>query len=130
MKHENALALGLNAAAPAEPGNFSGTWVNEEGSRMTLTVTDDQVMGVYASVVGGDAAPLRGLLTGAVSRRVIAFSVNWQNGAITGGIGHLVAMAGGEWLETCWYLAYSTPNPDDLSELWVSVMSGTDHFHR
>jgi hypothetical protein len=130
MKHENALAIGLNAVAEMPPANFAGTWINEQKSRMELMVSDDQVVGSYTSAVSGSIGPLRGINIGTVSGRAIAFTVNWQNGAVTSGIGHLVDGNGDESLRTPWHLAFCTPNPGDPSELWESVLSGTDRFHR
>jgi hypothetical protein len=130
MKHESALAIGLNAVAQVPPANFAGTWINDLKSRMELMISDDQVVGRYTSAVSGSIGLLRGYITGTISGRAIAYTVNWQNGAVTSGIGHLVNRNGEEWLRTLWHLAFCTPNPGDLSELWESVLSGTDRFHR
>jgi hypothetical protein len=58
MKHESALAIGLNAVAQMPPADFAGTWINELKSRMELMVSDDQVVGRYTSAVSGSIGPL------------------------------------------------------------------------
>ena len=88
MKHESALAIGLNAVAQVPPANFAGTWINDLKSRMELMISDDQVVGRYTSAVSGSIGLLRGYITGTISGRAIAYTVNWQNGAVTSGFQH------------------------------------------
>ena len=128
MKHEDALAHA--PAAPTAQASFSGHWKNELNSTMDLNVSGNSVSGTYTSHVSGGGGQITGPIVGFVSGHVISFVVNWPNASITSWVGHLVREGRHEVIETLWYLATPTSNPNDPTELWESVFAGADRFHR
>ncbi len=134
MKHEDALALVRAVASRARmvwavAARFEGTWKNELGSTMTLTVSDSKVTGTYQSAVSGDGAPVVGDLQGWIAGAVISFVVKWD-ASTTAWVGHHVLEDGTESIETLWQLATKLQNPDDPNDLWESVLAGADRFVR
>ena len=134
MKHEDALALVRAVTARARmvaavAARFEGTWKNELGSTMTLTVSGSKVTGTYQSAVSGGSAPVVGELQGWINGAVISFAVNWEN-STTAWVGHHVLEDGAEAIETLWQLATRLQNPDDPNDVWESILAGADRFVR
>jgi len=129
MQHEKALARTFGPSND-NPADFSGKWVNELGSVMTLTQNGQALTGQYISKVSGDERPVNGPLSGWVDGQVISFTVNWPLPSITAWVGHLITKDGNDAIETLWQLATTLPDPNDPSELWESIFSGSDRFTR
>jgi hypothetical protein len=72
----SAIATPVDAPQPAV--NFNGVWVNELGSKMDLSVTEDgKVYGVYQTAVGAPGKWEEFELAGFASGDLISFTVNY-----------------------------------------------------
>jgi Avidin family len=120
------------AITPAVAPDFNGKWANELGSTMELTVRGARVTGSYTSAVSDDGTPTPPHpLVGEVHGELISFIVNWTDfGSITAWVGHMVLVDGAEQIFTLWQMTKDTQDPEDPTELWESINSGNDTFHR
>jgi Avidin family len=118
--------------------NFGGTWANELGSEMTLTVRGTEVSGTYTSKVsrevagkGGGPTPASPLV-GFVNGDQMSFVVNWgtKYASLTAWVGQLVSVDGVETIRTLWHLTQNVDEDDEPTGLWHSVLTGADNFTR
>jgi hypothetical protein len=73
MKHAEIAALKSKATLGETP-EFGGTWANQLGATMTLTVNGDMISGTYRSKVSGGGGPTPPKpLTGFKNGDLIAF---------------------------------------------------------
>jgi hypothetical protein len=122
MLHEKVLARA--AAGTGTFVDFSGTWMNELGSQMTLSQENDVVQGTYQSAVSSGGSQTSGSLLGYVDGGLISFIVHWdQFQAITAWVGQLQP-ADLRHLNTLWQMT-SQVGP---GEEWASINAGADHF--
>lgn len=111
--------------------DFSGIWKNQLNSTMTLTMTGQQIMGRYESLVSGGGGSVGGDLTGFVDGDLISFVVNWTTPAsLTAWTGQLVADGGVDVIKTLWLLVQNVDDPSEPTGLWKSTLTGTDEFTR
>jgi hypothetical protein len=61
---------------------------------------------------------------------VISFVVNWPTASLTAWVGQMVLERRKYVIETLWQLTSEVDNPGNPKELWNSVNSGADRFHR
>lgn len=119
-----AGVLFSHAALAAGPRfDVSTTWVNELGSKMTITIASNgSVTGTYVSKVGcgaGNPFPLSGWY----NNLAITFTVNWQQcNSLTAWTGHYVTSGGSARFTTLWYLAVGG------APTWSSTVAGADVF--
>src|SRR5262245_28579617 len=124
MIHERSLRR-------AQPGtgamvDFSGTWVNELNSEMTLLQTGAILSGTYESAVSAGGQQTTGDLQGYVDGDLIAFVVHWRDfQAITAWVGQLDPEAT-EQINTLWQMTRQV----ETGEEWASVNAGADYFVR
>lgn len=139
MRHELALASAFppiaDVAAKAlagSLGNFSGTWSNQYGSTMDLTVSGSSISGTYVSPVSGTGTTVSGVLAGYVADDIIAFVVKWPTTpeSCTTWVGQVVEVGGFQIIKTLWHLVRNVPDAEEPSKLWLSVLTGTDEFRR
>lgn len=105
--------------------NPSGTWINELGSTMSVTLQSNNV--ITGSYISGSArGPLNGFInsTGSDSVVVYSFSVNWGNYAsVTGWTGTCRMKNGVPTIKTLWNLA----RVKSANE-WDNILAGSDTF--
>jgi hypothetical protein len=129
MRHE----IGLRHAAPSDGASydFSGTWINELGSTMTLSMNGDQLTGAYLSQVSGGGPPAQGNVTGWASGYLISVTVDWVGlASISSWVGQVVIVDYSEVIATLWQMTMAISPPEQSTELWQSVLAGSDTFTR
>ena len=114
---------------------LDGTWYNELGSKMQLTVDGPAITGTYVTAVGeasGTYAIVGRTETGTHGSQSVAFVVCWQNASgssasCTSWSGQLQQDANQqESIVTSWLLTTDTDVGDD----WKSTFVGQDVFRR
>ena len=118
---------------------LAGTWENEHGSIMEITVEDGRIEGIYGSHTGdtgtyrvvGLADPKPG-----DGSQTFAFAVSWrpldgyavESGGhwVSGFVGQLQMIDGEETLTTMWLLA----KPTTPEENWTSMLVDKSIFKR
>ncbi len=111
--------------------DISGTWYNELGSRMEITVNGTQISGTYYSGVGDSTGtPLIGSFDSSVENDyAIGFVVVWPSTppSVTAWSGQAkVDIDFGEHIYTTWLLTSETTT----ANLWQSTLVGQDRFFR
>ena len=113
----------------ARPGtgtvvDFTGTWINELKSKMTLTQKMDTLSGSYESAVSAEGHKTTGDLKGYVNGDLIAFVVHWNEfQAITSWVGQLDP-TNPKLLNTLWQMTKQVAAGDE----WASINAGADYF--
>lgn len=114
--------------------DLNGTWHNELGSSMTLTVNGNSVTGTYQTAVG-NASGIYDLVgrtdTDNDSSQAIGFVVAWQNSygssdSVTAWSGQYQIIDGVDTIVTTWLLTKET----DSNEDWKSTIINKDIFTR
>lgn len=120
-------ALGKAKSGTGKLIDFTGTWVNELQSTMTIAQTGNLLTGTYESTVSADGSSTQGDLQGYADGDLIAFVVHWQDfQAITSWVGQLDPNARTETINTLWQMTSQTPAGDE----WASINAGSDFFTR
>ena len=118
---------------PGEPAiDFSGTWVNELGSEMELSVREDRVNGTYRTAVGRASPTERFEVTGFTSGDRIVFCVKF------GAYGTLGAWAGlhsgdkgVEEIYSLWHLPRDIQDDEEAKDYrWSAILTGVNTFKR
>ena len=101
MSQEKALVSSLAGTGKAR--DFSGTWVNELTSEMTIVQSGDGLVGEYKSAKSSDGHETKGKLVGYVDGTLISFVVHWDDfQAITAWVGEIDQKAATETINTLW----------------------------
>lgn len=120
------------ASPPLMLPDLAGTWHNQHGSIMELTVDKEGlVRGRFTSAVGPSSGEGEFRITGFVAGELITLSAEFAaHDSVTGWVGHRVVEDGEERIETLWHMAVVVPGqrPDDSR--WKGIWSGADVFHR
>lgn len=126
-----AFAITTGAIAQDAAPDFSGDWWNERCSKMSLTVTGQNLTGKYETGVGGGGGKQFDLV-GFTSGDMVAFSVNFgTEGSLTSWSGQDTFINGQEVIETMWLLAANLSNDaDEPKTIWRSTWTGADNFVR
>ncbi len=123
MRIERALEQRTGQAPSAGDTEtpLTGTWVNELGSTMQLTLAPGgSLTGTYQSAVGDTAPyPLRGTATATALVFTVSFTAT---GSIAAWAGHYDEAAGS--IEVLWHLV-TQPDPGGL---WSATIAGFDSF--
>ena len=107
--------------------DFTGTWVNELNSTMTIAQTGTVLSGTYASAVSAGGSSTQGDLLGYADGDLIAFVVHWQDfQAITAWVGQLDPNGRTDTINTLWQMTSQVPTGDE----WASINAGSDFFTR
>ena len=123
MRHEHALQRALKGTGVAI--DFSGTWVNELKSEMSLTQKGQLLTGTYASQKSAGGGQTIGDLQGYVDGDLISFIVLWRDyQAITSWTGQLDKSQTS--LVTLWQMTSQVQAGDE----WKSINAGADTFAR
>ncbi len=112
--------------------DFSGTWYNQHGSEMRLTVAaDGKVTGTFHTGVGSPRPAEVFPLIGFVCGDLISFSVNFgKYQSLTAWTGQHAMEDGVETIETMWHLAINIEERAEKDWLWSGIRAGADTFHR
>ena len=123
MKQESALVRATKGTGKSI--DFSGVWVNELNSTMTLKQTSSQLSGEYASAVSSDGTSTKGDLLGFVDGDLLSVTVHWRDfQAITAWVGQLATDQAT--LHTLWQMTKQV----GAGEEWASINAGADTFSR
>jgi hypothetical protein len=116
-------SLTVASAGTGAPAEFSGKWINELGSTMTIEQAGDTLSGVYESKVSSSGTTTAGDLLGYVDGNLISFVVHWRDfQAITAWVGQLVVPDfESPTIDTLWQM--TTQGPE-----WSSINAGADRF--
>ena len=127
MANRHALA----ASAPSNttpPVDFSGTWLNELGSKMELEQDGPSVTGSYWSSVSEEENPADGVVVGFADANLISFVVRWLGSeALTAWVGLFEDDNHGPRLSTLWHMVQVVSSPVDD---WEAIHAGADVFTR
>lgn len=127
----STIATPVNSPQPNV--NFNGTWVNELGSRMNLSVAaGGKITGTYKTAVGSPGSLEEFDLVGFAFGDLISFTVNFgKYGSLTSWCGqHTEDANGGAIIKTMWILAENVPDPQEPKKLWGAVLTGSNNFTR
>ncbi|MGP8214010.1 MAG: avidin/streptavidin family protein [Bacteroidia bacterium] len=114
--------------------DLNGTWYNELGSTMKLTINGNNITGTYYTAVG-DAKFIYNIVglidTGNKNNIAIGWTVVWQNQAensqaVTSWSGEVQMIDNAETIVTTWLLTIETNTFDD----WRSTIVGKDVFRK
>ncbi len=110
---------------------YSGTWYNQHGSSMELSVSEaGAVSGKFRSGVGLSHRDEQFDVTGFVAGEVISFVVDFSKyETLTTWTGHFVSEDGGPQIQAMWHMAVATP-PRHGRDLWKGTWTGADIFRR
>jgi hypothetical protein len=111
---------------------WKGTWHNQHGSEIQITVDPDGRVHGTMAVSDGTARAQSFPLAGFARGDLIAFCVDFgRHGSVTSWTGHLVDPDGPEArIESLWHMATLVPHPQRRDERWKSVWTGADDFRR
>ena len=114
-----SIVYGGPAVAQQLRVDYTYTWVNELGSKMTTSWgADGLITGTYVSAVGCGAGTVRPL-SGWWNNAAMTFTVNWQEcNSLTSWTGNFAGVT----LTTLWLLTVSGPPK------WNSIYAGADTF--
>ena len=133
MLHEAALQQSENTPFSGAKSDFSGKWINQIESTMTLTVNGSDVTGEYeskTSISGAGGGKIKGILKGYVAGDLISFTVLWPRGSITAWVGQMVDEKTTPRIKTLWHLVTEVPDAKEPDYLWTSTFTGADEFTR
>jgi hypothetical protein len=125
MTHEASLKRALPGSGSTI--DFSGDWVNELTSRMSISQTNDKLTGTYESAVSGGSSSTIGDVQGYVDGDLISFIVHWRDfQAITAWVGQLDPKAAKQTINTLWQMTKQVTSGEE----WASINTGADYFTR
>ncbi|HYR21497.1 MAG TPA: avidin/streptavidin family protein [Chthoniobacterales bacterium] len=104
--------------------DFSGVWINELKSKMTISQKNDVLSGSYESAVSESGQKTTGTLQGYADGDLIAFIVHWKDfQAITAWVGQLDPKDPKQ-LNTLWQMTKQVAPGEE----WASINAGADYF--
>jgi hypothetical protein len=112
--------------------DINGTWYNQHGSALELTVdAEGRVKGAFSPGVGHVPSDVTYEVTGYVSGDVVAFMARFTpQRSVTSWVGHLTGRGGAARLETLWHMAVDFPPSHKPEERWRGTWSGADVYRR
>lgn len=110
---------------------YSGTWYNQHGSSMELSVSKTGgVSGKFRSGIGLSQRDETFDVTGFCRGEVIAFIVSFAKyETLTTWTGHFVVEGGTPGIQAIWNMAVATP-PRHGGDVWKGTWTGADTFRR
>lgn len=132
MHHEHALKTAEASKNAFGPVDFAGTWKNQMGSTMDLTVNGSDLTGEYISKTSAEpgGGEVRGPIKGFVKGDLISLLVLWPSGSMTAWVGQYVDEDGSGTIRTLWHLVTEIPDEHEDDLLWQSIFAGADEFVR
>ena len=125
MLQEKALLRAPSGTGTAI--DFTGTWINQISSKMTVKQNGDVLVGEYESAVSAAGTSTKGELRGFVDGDLISFIVHWYDfQAITAWVGQMIPGTSEKQIATLWQLTKQVPEKDE----WNSINAGADTFTR
>ncbi|MEM7364607.1 MAG: avidin/streptavidin family protein [Pseudomonadota bacterium] len=120
------------------PHDIDGTWVNQNGSTMVLTVHNGTISGHYRSAKGRSVVGKDYGLVGIVNGDVLTFGVSWQDDednkeSVTSFAGRLERADGDVVaIHTLWILARRWEDEQRTRETgaWNAFLTNADVFRR
>ncbi len=113
------------------PIDFTGTWRNQHGSVLELSVVDGTVSGRFESVVGDDGHMLWVDVTGRTLGDVITWNAVYESyGIVVAWIGQFATGDGTGAIHTHWIHATNLPDREEKEWMWFSNRIGSDVFRR
>lgn len=114
--------------------DLNGTWYNQLGSQLTLSVAGQTITGTYITAVGdaeGEYELVGQADTDNDASQAVGWVVVWTNqsgssDSVTSWSGQYQIMDGEEIIATTWMLTSET----DVDEDWASTLVGKDTFTR
>jgi len=131
MLLEMILEQATEKPEPKPASQFAGRWQNRLGSSLDLSVDGTELSGTFNSGVGvwNPAAGFH--VRGFVEGDAISFCVDFgSRGSVASWSGHFVEGEDGDRLVTLWHLAQSVAHPHTDTDIWNSMMAGSDEFTR
>ena len=123
MKVEFALQRAVAGTAPAV--DFTGKWINELNSEMTLTQRAEVISGTYESTVSSTGRKTIGDLQGYANGDLISFIVHWREfQALTSWCGQINPKT--KSIDTLWQMTKQVAEGEE----WSSINAGADYFTR
>ncbi|MGQ5525534.1 avidin/streptavidin family protein [Chitinimonas sp. PSY-7] len=125
MRQERALEHAL--AGTGKVIDFSGKWINELESTMTVVQKNGVLTGTYESKKSSTGAVAIGDMQGYVDGDLISFIVHWRAfQAITAWVGQLDPHTKVQTINTLWQLTKQVAPGEE----WASINAGSDCFTR
>lgn len=120
----------MSAHVPPPAPDFSGTWISDRGSSMTINVLGNEISGHYCSAIGEAEGEGDFPLVGFVSDDLISYTVNF------GQFGTLVSWVGqfgpddhsNAALRTVFVAAVNIDDENEPKHAWGSVRTGSDTY--
>jgi hypothetical protein len=126
MQHQEK-ALKLSRIGTGAIVDFSGDWMNELESVMTLVQTNDALEGTYRSKVSTTGEMAIGDLKGFVDGDLFSVVVHWRDfQAITSWTGQCEPGSANKTIKTLWQMTKQVAAGDE----WASINAGSDVFNR
>lgn len=111
--------------------DLSGSWTNQNKSRLELQVTDGVVSGRFESGVGDDGETLWEDISGRAHGDLITFNVVYEKyGTIVTWLGQHTDENGVGKLKCHWLHATNVPDEQEKKWMWYSNRIGFDEFRR
>ena len=111
--------------------DFSGTWKNQNDSKLELSVSAGAVTGRFESGVGDDGHVVWVTVAGRQTGDVIAFSAAYdQFGTAVSWVGQIADEDGTEAMLTHWLHVSDIPDNQEPKWLWYTNRIGNDRFTR
>jgi uncharacterized protein (DUF2147 family) len=111
--------------------SISGTWKNQLGSTLVLTVKGKNISGYYKTAVGDVNRSKRYPVVGIRDGEIISFIVLWKDhSSITSWVGRHITASDGERIYTMWLMAdlYRDKKLKKKREIWNSFFTNSDVF--
>lgn len=110
--------------------DLAGTWHNQHGSELDLTVDGKRITGRFRSGIGLAQGRTEADVVGFVSRNLVAFTADFGvHGSLTSWVGHLVMEDGVPRIHATWSMTVELPRETPV-ELWRGIWTGADTFDR
>lgn len=117
--------------------NLSGTWINQQGSTMEITVADNKITGFYLTKKGSPNPTDKFELTGYTNGELLCFMVNFLNKnqnhhSLTAWVGRYVKEDTTEKIYTVWHLAkkYTDSHNKEKTERWNTFLTNASVFEK
>ena len=113
--------------------NFDGTWTNRLGSVMELKVDEStrMVSGEYRTAVGEPDPDEVFAITGFVQGDLLTFCVDFDHhSSLAAWTGQATSDNGQLVIRTLWHLVNDVEDPLEPMNIWGSIRTGSDEFHR
>ena len=108
-----------------------GTWYNEHGSELKLSVLEGQISGTFTSAIGLHKGPHESLVTGYYAQDLLAFVADFGRfGSLTAWTGHVIEENGETLIDCQWQMTVALPSPGQAEELFRGTWVGSDVFRR